>query len=63
MPSCREVAERASAPIDGEPSAWDALRMRLLDRRQFRTEAEARMAVFRFIEGRCNPGRRHSALG
>ena len=29
MLSCREVAERASALIDGELSAWDALRMRL----------------------------------
>ncbi len=29
----------------------------------FRTQAEARMAVFRFIEGWYNPHRRHSALG
>lgn len=29
----------------------------------FRTQAEARMAVFRFIEGWYNPHRRHSRLG
>ncbi len=35
----------------------------LLDRRKFQTKAEARIAIFQFIEGWCNPGRRHSALG
>lgn len=35
----------------------------LLDRRKFQTKAEARMAVFQFIEGWHNPARRHSALG
>ena len=35
----------------------------LLDRRKFRTKAEARMAIFEFIEGWYNPARRHSALG
>jgi putative transposase len=35
----------------------------LLDRRCFRTQAEARLAIFRFIEGWYNPHRRHSALG
>ena len=39
------------------------LECELLDRRKFRTKAEARMAVFQFIEGWYNPGRRHSALG
>jgi anti-sigma factor RsiW len=29
MLSCKEVADRASALIDGELSAWDALQMRL----------------------------------
>ena len=29
MLSCREVADRASALIDGELSTWDALQMRL----------------------------------
>jgi hypothetical protein len=31
-----------------------------LDRRRFRTQAEARMAVFEFLEGFYNPQRRHS---
>jgi len=35
----------------------------LLDRRRFKTQAEARMAVFEFIEGFYNPRRRHSSLG
>lgn len=35
----------------------------LIDRRIFRSHAEARMAVFRYIEGWYNPRRRHSALG
>jgi putative transposase len=36
----------------------------LLDRRRFRSRAEARMAVFAFIEGRYAPRRRRrSALG
>lgn len=39
------------------------LECELLDRRSFRSQAEARMAVFAFIEGFCNPTRRHSALG
>ncbi len=37
-------------------------RERLLDRRRFPTQAEARMAVFDFIEGWYNPHRRHSGL-
>ena len=36
----------------------------LLDRRRFRSRAEARMAVFAFIEGRYAPRRRRrAALG
>lgn len=35
----------------------------LLDRRVFLTQVEARMEVFRYIEGWYNPRRRHSALG
>ena len=40
-----------------------ALECELIDRRAFRTQAEARMAIFEFIEGWYNPRRRHSALG
>lgn len=35
----------------------------LLDRRKFQTKAEVGMAIFEFIAGWYNPGRRHSALG
>jgi hypothetical protein len=34
----------------------------LLDRQRFRTQVDARLAVFDFIEGWYNPRRRHSAL-
>lgn len=43
-------------------SFFASLECELLDRRGFRTHAEARMAVFRYIEGWYNPHRRHSAL-
>jgi putative transposase len=35
----------------------------LLDRRRFRSRAEARIAMFHFIERYCRPIGRHSALG
>lgn len=44
-------------------SFFATLECELIDRRTFRTHAEARMAVFSFIEGWYNPRRRHSALG
>jgi transposase InsO family protein len=44
-------------------SFFATLECELLDRRKFQTKAEARMAVFQFIEGWYNPARRHSALG
>lgn len=34
-----------------------------LNRRTFRSQAEARAAIFHYIEGWYNPHRRHSALG
>lgn len=43
-------------------SFFASLECELLDRRGFRTHAEARMALFRYIEGWYNPHRRHSAL-
>ena len=39
------------------------LECELLDRRAFRTRAQARTALFDYIEGFYNPHRRHSALG
>ena len=44
-------------------SFFATLECELLDRQGFRTPAEARLAVFEFIEGWYNPHRRHSALG
>ena len=44
-------------------SFFATLECELIDRRVFRTKAEARMAVFTFIEGWYNPHRRHLALG
>ena len=44
-------------------SFFATLECELLQRCTFQTKAEARMAVFAFIEGRYNPSRRHSALG
>ncbi|MEE9219675.1 MAG: integrase core domain-containing protein, partial [Acidobacteriota bacterium] len=43
-------------------SFFATLECELLDRRRFRTQVEARMAIFDFIEGWYNPHRRHSAL-
>jgi putative transposase len=44
-------------------SFFATLECELLDRRTFRSHAEARAAIFRFIEGWYNPHRRHSTLG
>jgi putative transposase len=39
------------------------LECELLDRRRFRTQTEARVAVFDHLKGFYNPHRRHSTLG
>lgn len=39
------------------------LECELLGRRRFHSQAKARIAAVHFIEGFCNPTRRHSALG
>ncbi len=44
-------------------SFFATLECELINRRAFQTQAEARMALFEFIEGWYNPRRRHSALG
>lgn len=44
-------------------SFFATLECELLARRRFASQNEARMAVFSYIEGWYNPGRRHSALG
>ena len=43
-------------------SFFASLECELIDRRSFQTKAEARMALFTYIEGWYNPRRRHSAL-
>jgi putative transposase len=43
-------------------SFFATLECELLDRQRFRTQIDARLAVFDFIESRYNPRRRHSAL-
>lgn len=44
-------------------SFFATLERELLNRRRFKTQAEARMRIFEWIEGWYNPHRRHSALG
>lgn len=39
------------------------LECELIDRRSWQTKTAARLAPFTYIEGWCNPRRRHSALG
>ena len=67
---CQEAGVRPSMGSVGDcydnamcESFFATLECELLDRRRFRTQAEARMAVFDFIEGFYNPRRRHSSLG
>jgi putative transposase len=67
---CREAGVQPSMGSVGDAydnamaeSFFATLECELLDRRRFKTQAEARMAVFAFIEGFYNPRRRHSALG
>lgn len=67
---CREAAVRPSMGSVGDcydnalcESFFATLECEPLDRDRFRTQAEARPAVFAFIEGWYNTRRRHSALG
>lgn len=67
---CREAGVRPSMGSVGDAydnamaeSFFATLECELIDRRTFRSHAEARMATFRFIEGFYNPRRRHSSLG
>jgi transposase InsO family protein len=67
---CREAGVRPSMGSVGDAydnamceSFFATLECELLDRRRFKTQAEARIAVFEFIEGFYNPRRRHSSIG
>ena len=44
-------------------SFFATLERELLSRRRFKSQAEAKMAIFDWLEGWYNPHRRHSALG
>ena len=44
-------------------SFFATLECELIDRHSFKTQADAKMAIFEFIEGWYNPHRRHSSLG
>ncbi len=66
---CQQAAVRPSMGSVGDcfdnamcESFFATLECELIDRSTFRTQTEARMAVFEFIEGFYNPRRRHSAL-
>jgi putative transposase len=66
---CRQAGVRPSMGSAGDcfdnamaESFFATLECELLDRRRFRTQVEARMAVFEYLEGWYNPHRRHSAL-
>jgi putative transposase len=67
---CDEAGVRPSMGSVGDcfdnamcESFFATLECELLDRRHFKTQIEARMAIFEFIEGWYNPHRRHSAIG
>jgi putative transposase len=67
---CRDAGVRPSMGSVGDcfdnalcESFFATLECELLDRRKFKTQAEARHAVFEFVESWYNPRRRHSALG
>jgi putative transposase len=44
-------------------SFFATLEREVINRRRFKSQAEARMAIFTWLEGWYNPHRRHSALG
>ena len=66
---CREAGVRPSMGSVGDAydnalceSFFATLECERLDRTIFKTQAEARLAVFDFIEGFYNPHRRHSSI-
>ena len=66
---CREAGVRPSMGSVGDAydnalceSFFATLECELLDRQSFRSQVEARLAVFEYLEGWYNPHRRHSAL-
>ena len=67
---CREAGIMPSMGTVGDAydnamaeSFFATLEREVLNRRRFKSQAEAKMAVFDWLEGWYNPHRRHSALG
>jgi putative transposase len=67
---CKEAGIRPSMGSVGDcfdnamcESFFATLECELLDRSRFATQAQAKMAIFNFIEGWYNPHRRHSSIG
>ena len=67
---CREMRVVTSTGSAGDcfdnamaESFFATLECELIDRRAFRTQAEARMVIFEFLKGWYNRKHRHSALG
>ncbi len=67
---CREAGIMPSMGSVGDAydnamaeSFFATLEREVLNRRRFKSQAEARMAIFEWIEGWYNPHRRHSGLG
>src|SRR5215472_309913 len=67
---CREAGVRPSMGSVGDAydnamceSFFATLECELFERCRFKTQTEARSAVFAFIEGFYNPRRRHSSIG
>ena len=67
---CKEMGVRPSMGTVGDAydnamaeSFFASLECELIDRRTWKTFAQARMAIFTWIEGWYNPRRRHSGLG
>jgi len=61
MPSTGSVGDAYDNAM--AESFFATLEREVLNRRRFKTQAEARMAIFEWLEGWYNPHRRHSALG
>ncbi len=55
--------ELVLAALDMAESFFATLEREILNRRRFRSQAEARIAVFQWLEGWYYPHRRHSSLG
>jgi putative transposase len=63
---CKQMGVRPSMGSTGDAydnAMCESFFASLLDRRRFKTQIEAKTAVFEWIEGWYNPHRRHSSIG